>query len=361
MHRSAINTKPSKRDAPTTMSAPTYGKSSEAVSLLQTPPEWSVILFYFNTKSTSSELTVMCNSKRFILRLLAENLSESPKLKERYLFFLQVADEFELDGFTVEDFWDWAVEPLFPLFRELHSPDKTRQSTLDDFFSPETFVYTLRAVSDDLVPEKCESEEPESMFGALLPDEYLAPWTSFSPSEIRVCEEKVIGPPDHTPHKVLLKDGSVAFLKLMHRGDKRFLKTELDTYNKIDKARFDSTTRVSRLHGLVRDEGGAILGLLLTYIDCRNLTLSCAVKPETSTTLREKWTAQLQDLVTQLHGAGIVWGDAKPDNVLIDSNQNVWLVDFGGGYTEGWVPKTLAGTTEGDLVAVEKMIEFINI
>ncbi|UPK91432.1 hypothetical protein LCI18_002367 [Fusarium solani-melongenae] len=260
----------------------------DAMLLLQTPPEWSVIGFNFSIRNTDSELTVMCNGKRFVLRLFADNLSESPKLRECYLFFLRVAEEFELDSFTVEDLWDWATEPLFPLFRELPHLDKTRQSTLDGFFNPETIVYTLRA--------------------------------------------KVVGPPNHTPRKVLLNDDTVAFLKLMHRGDKQFLKTELDTYKKIDKARLDSTTRVSRLHGL----------------------------PETPTALREKWAAQLRDIITQLHNAGIVWGDAKPDNVLIDSNQDAWIVDFGGGYTEGWVPKTLAGTVEGDTVALEKMIEFIS-
>ncbi|WAO87262.1 Protein kinase domain-containing protein [Fusarium falciforme] len=84
------------------------------MSLSQTPLEWSVVGFYSSTRNTNSELTVICNGKRFVLRLVADNLSESPKLKERYLFFLRVAEEFELDGFTVEDLWDWAAEPLFP-------------------------------------------------------------------------------------------------------------------------------------------------------------------------------------------------------------------------------------------------------
>ncbi|EEU37280.1 uncharacterized protein NECHADRAFT_78389 [Fusarium vanettenii 77-13-4] len=288
------------------MSAPTAETCGDPMSLPQITLEWSVVGFNFNIRNTDSELT-----------------------------------------------------PLFTLFRKLPPPDKTRQLTLDDFFNPETFVYTLRAASDNLVPEKCENQNQDSMFGILLPDELFTPWTSFEPSEIRVCEEKVIGPPNHTPRKVLLKDDTVAFLKLMHRGDKQSLKTELDTYNKIDKTQLDSATRVSRLHGLVRDDSGAIFGLLLTYIDCKNVTLSCAVKPGLSTVLREKWAAQLRDSITQLHDAGIVWGDAKPDNVLIDSNKDAWIVDFGGGYTEGWVPKTLAGTIEGDLVALEKMIELI--
>lgn len=301
----------------------------------------------------------MCNDKRFVIRLFADNFSESPKLRDRYLFFLQVAEEFELDGFTVEDFWDWAVEPLLPLFWELPTPHKTWQSTLYDFFNPETFVYTLRAVSDELVPEQYESSPTESRFGVFLADEFCAPWTSFSPSEVRVCEEKVVGPPSHTPRKVLLNDGTIAFFKLMHRGDKAFLENELDTYEKIDKARLDSTIRVSRLHGLVRDDNGVVFGLLLTYIDCKHVTLSCAVEPGMPITLRKKWVAQLRDIVSQLHSAGIIWGDAKPDNVLIDRNQDAWVVDFGGGYTEGWVPKILAGTIEGDRIALEKMVEFI--
>lgn len=59
--------------------------------------------------------------------------------------------------------------------------------------------------------------------------------------------------------------------------------------------------------------------------------------------------------------SGIIWGDAKPDNVLIDSNQDAWVVDFGGGYTEGWVPKQLAETMEGDRHGLEKIVEFIGI
>lgn len=161
------------------------------------------------------------------------------------------------------------------------------------------------------------------------------------------------------PHKVLLSDETIAFFKLMRRGDKGFLKHELDTYKKIDKARLGSTIRISRLHGLVRDDNGAILGLLLTYIDCKHVTLSCAVEPGTPVALRKKWVAQVRFIISELHGAGIVWGDAKPDNVLIDRNQDAWVVDFGGGYTEGWVPKNLAGTVEGDLLALEKIGEFI--
>ncbi|PNY25164.1 Serine/threonine-protein kinase PKH1 [Tolypocladium capitatum] len=98
---------------------------------------------------------------------------------------------------------------------------------------------------------------------------------------------------------------------------------ELDSYTKIKAAPLDDTLPIPRLQGLVRDGSGPVYGLLLTYIDCQRVTLACAApKPDTPTCLREKWAVQIQDTVRQLHNADIVWGDAKPDNMLIDRNQD---------------------------------------
>ncbi|GKU09159.1 unnamed protein product [Fusarium langsethiae] len=337
----------------------TSNTSSNAQSPPQTPPAWSVVGFTFSTVITDSELVVMCNSKRFVIRLHADNFSESPKLKESYLFFLKVAEEFELDDVTVEDFWDWIVNPLLPIFRKLPTPDKSAPPTLNEFFNPETFVYTLRAVSGELMPVLERDRQHESLFGISLTDEFCTPLVSFDPSEVQICQENVVGPPSHTPRKVFLNDGTIAFLKLVRRGDKQFLKNELDTYRKIDRAQLDNKLRISRLRGLVQNNDGVIFGLLLTYIDCGRVTLSCSVQPGTQVAQREKWVAQIQEIVGQLHDAGIVWGDAKPDNILIDRNQDAWVIDFGGGYTEGWVPKSLAGTMEGDRIALKKIVDYI--
>jgi hypothetical protein len=327
---------------------------------LEMPPPWNVIEFTFSKTDSDSELVVMCNGRCFIIQLFADQLSES--LRDQYLFFLRVAENLELDGLYVQDFWNWAVEPLIPFFRAVGPDDKARQPTLDNFLFPETFVYTLRAVSGQLIPEpkdRNHAEHVEPRFGIPLADGICAPWAYFLPSEILICQNHVPGPPSQTPSRVLLKDGSVAFIKLMRRGDNQPLLNELDKYKMLDEARLGNTLRVSRLRGVVRDESGLVFGLLLTYIHCKFMTLSYAVKLETSPSLQQKWATQLRDIIDQLHDAGIVWGDAKPDNVLIDTNQDAWVVDFGGGYTEGWVPKKLAGTMEGDQHALEKMVEFI--
>ncbi|KLP04396.1 uncharacterized protein Y057_7708 [Fusarium fujikuroi] len=310
------------------------GTSDDAPSPSATSPAWSVIQFTFSDRNSDSELAVMCNNKRFIIHLSVDTFSESPKLKDRYLFFLQVAEEFELDSADLQ--------------------------TLHGFFNPETFVYTFQTVSDDRIPHLDRDAQHQSLFGISVPAELCASWKSFDPSEVRICQEDVIGPPSHTPRKALLNDGTIAFLKLVRRGDKQSLKNELDTYGKINRAELDNKMRISRLHGLVRNnDDGITFGLLLTYVDCGRVTLSCALTPGTEVSLRAKWAAQVQEAIAQLHDAGIVWGDAKPDNILIDVNEDAWLIDFGGGYTEGWVPKILVGTMEGDRIALEKILEYI--
>ncbi len=58
---------------------------------------------------------------------------------------------------------------------------------------------------------------------------------------------------------------------------------------------------------------------------------------------------------------GIVWGDAKPDNIIIDMEDNAWILDFGGGGTPGWMDNDLMDTKEGDLYVVAKMKEELKL
>lgn len=50
-------------------------------------------------------------------------------------------------------------------------------------------------------------------------------------------------------------------------------------------------------------------------------------------------------------------GDVKPDNVLIDSKDNTWLIDFGGGFNSGYVDENVIETVEGDLQGVSRIME----
>lgn len=47
--------------------------------------------------------------------------------------------------------------------------------------------------------------------------------------------------------------------------------------------------------------------------------------------MREKWVPQDQHTIGELYAADIAWEDAKPENVLIDGNE-----DACGGFRESW-------------------------
>ena len=132
---------------------------------------------------------------------------------------------------------------------------------------------------------------------------------------------------------------------------------ELRAYSKIHAARFDATVRTSQLHGLVENGNGAVMGLLLSYIDCGGATLQCATDDRDPNFLqpRQKWFKQISHTLKHLHSQGIVWGDAKAANVLVDANDDAYLIDFGGGYTQGWVEKEKSNSIEGDLQGLENI------
>jgi hypothetical protein len=56
-----------------------------------------------------------------------------------------------------------------------------------------------------------------------------------------------------------------------------------------------------------------------------------------------------------------VWGDAKADNLLLDENNDAWLIDFGGSFTEGWVDKEKAETLEGDIQGMGKILDYLGV
>ncbi|TKW55962.1 hypothetical protein CTA1_5149 [Colletotrichum tanaceti] len=52
--------------------------------------------------------------------------------------------------------------------------------------------------------------------------------------------------------------------------------------------------------------------------------------------MKLKTTAtSLYKLITDKPSIGIIWGDVKAENVLIDSDDNAWIIDFRGNYTYG--------------------------
>lgn len=75
--------------------------------------------------------------------------------------------------------------------------------------------------------------------------------------------------------------------------------------------------------------------------------------------LRRRWADQITYSLGKLHERGVIWGDAKADNILIDENDEAWIINFGGSYTVGWVDKEKAGTLEGDMQGLAKTFDVL--
>ncbi|EFY84560.1 hypothetical protein MAC_09406 [Metarhizium acridum CQMa 102] len=61
--------------------------------------------------------------------------------------------------------------------------------------------------------------------------------------------------------------------------------------------------------------------------------------------LGDKWAAQVGKAVYELHRISGVWGDANPDDVLMDEENNAWITNFDDGYTHGWLDADKGGNS----------------
>lgn len=229
-------------------------------------------------------------------------------------------------------------------------------------------MFELDMLDEKLCPRRIVCETPPfrpsfCSFDDKFLDE-LEEWTHFyDPANIILSFKSPEDALFKQPRKVLIDDGQVeCFYKPCDSKSQAI--RELKTYRAIEGAGlYNRQLNICRIHGIVMDDHDFILGLLLSYVDCAGCLLSTKVIPEDvddpPMSVRRKWMQQLDTTLSGLHEAGIIWGDVKAENVLIDQNDNAWITDFGGGYTDGWVDKALAETIEGDLMGMAKIRQFL--
>ena len=153
--------------------------------------------------------------------------------------------------------------------------------------------------------------------------------------------------------KVRVRD-SIYCMKSIHRtGRETDFARELETLSQC------SHPNIIALVGLVEaPESDKVEGILLHFVDDARVIRNVE---QLSATDCEKWTVQITGAVRYLHEKGLVWGDAKPSNVLIDKNDNAVVVDFGGGYTEGWVDEANQETVRGDLQGLARIVSYMRM
>ncbi|KAF7555258.1 hypothetical protein G7Z17_g2265 [Cylindrodendrum hubeiense] len=320
----------------------------------------------------NARFTVRRNGKAFYIKVSPSHFVNSPTMTDKYLSYLEVlrSGEEVLGDIYDTDVYEWVMAPFEPLFAELapspSSHPKDIRISLQDHLFPDFFVFDLDIVDEKLCPRRVATDRsPHRPSFVRFDDELLddlETWTTFyDPAGITLSfknpEDALFMP----PKKVLIDNRKAeCFFKPCNSGTQ--IKQELKAYKMILAAGLDSQLHLCHLYGVVMDDSNFILGLLLTYIDDGDRPLSTRIHPDDPNdpppAIRERWIGQLDATFAELHKAGIVWGDVKAENVLIDRDNNAWITDFGGGCTEGWIDKEIAGTVQGDWVGMAKLRKF---
>jgi serine/threonine protein kinase len=310
------------------------------------------------------QLSIECNGKVFEV-ILSPTISSSQGgtieelLLKRLSAALKSADENE--EFAVqEEIADVVCETRLPTFKQLAPSLKISSSLIDlhSFLYPETFYFQLVTINGKLhIVERDDGTLEAREFTLNAPDSRLPRIRSQDIQVLKSFRNKNIT-------KVLVH-GHERCCKIAGRMTEQAVPREFDCLRKIYAADI-RYLRVPKLVGLVQSSSnGAVIGILEEYIytppEIGQKTLQHIDVKNVPDERRAKWVSQVQETVETLHRIGIVWGDGKADNVLIDVNDDTWLIDFGGGWTNGWVDAKLAGTAEGDNQAVGKIARFLGM
>jgi hypothetical protein len=251
---------------------------------------------------------------------------------------------------------------------------RTPQYSLHDWYNTPASFFDLAIEKAELTPiEAKETPQLRKTLDDLLPSlpmpKYIRdlpnlPWVD--PTDIKVLSTSTHDPacPVH-PALVLTripdaKTNEAFFFKAVDPTHPSPTKREIQVLQKIHHLNLDSQINVPKLHALVRcnksSSKNSIMGLLLTPIPEPVTPLTKHLTPSTlPASTRNSYAEQVQKTISILHSNNIVFGDAKADNFLIDKDGKLWIIDFGGSYTEGWVDEENMETETGDWQGIEKV------
>jgi hypothetical protein len=323
-------------------------------------------------------VTVRYPGAIFYILWSPSDLASAPHIQEDYMARLgELNDDDENPAVPLRKL----VQPFDALMHQLAPPSKQAPFLLYDYLYPEWFQLKATGTEKSQTLQPVHMHEvddpvcrPGWVLSGLMRGLNLSEWVPrwFSSNEIELPADGERHPLLHIPAKVVIMESRTeCFFKSLGAASQGTY-DELVAFRAIEDATkrgalpFD--TRICRLIGLVVDTVGTVkprphvVGMLLTYIKPKReilSTLQYVARAADSHRHLPRWANDVEHIVGALHRAGCVWGDAKPDNVLVDSEDNVWVVDFGGGYTPGWIDEELQGTKRGDLQALEKIRQWL--
>lgn len=239
---------------------------------------------------------------------------------------------------------------LYPATHRFQLIDTSGKATLTPIAPDE--AYTVSGVEREYV----SAEEDELDIDATLP--------SYLTNSILIDEVFVEG--NWRIASLVTADGRAMFCKANGHGGGLVgtdVGRELECVQDIRRLlppTHEPRIRIPQLLGYVRHfDSGRVVGFVREWVPGRLLrNIDIAAVPVQQS---RKWLGQIDDTVRALHTQQIIWGDGKAASVSIDEQDDAWLIDFGGGWTDGWVDKELADTVEGDQQALIKIDEFLKV
>lgn len=299
-------------------------------------------------------MAVMCRGKRFHITISPENLRE---YQQEYTRLYDAYEDSEGLDF-LKELEDWVLRPFLRLFSEL-APELSptpQKATVAECFNPPTLFFTLESVHGVLSAVRT-SDNPEAA-------RLWIPCTEIRQDLIRP-ELRIVRPKDlevvwdprtedgPDARKVTLGTTEHYFLKQLACEMDDSVGIEAECLLRLEDMGVLEKIRVPKLHGFVQyEDENRIAGLLLTFIDARETLAAIIAFENPSDTLKLKWMYQVEEMLEAIHHAGVVWGDATADNVLIDKQDNAWIIDFAGFYTSEWNEEIRLETVEGDLQGI---------
>lgn len=273
------------------------------------------------------------------------------------------SDDDQDSGSAAVELRNWILSGFGDVTAEWAPPDREPiESSLYEWYHGPTYFYDLQIKGGKLSPSLQETTDElnariEKLVPRLKMPKYIQsidlPW--INAHDLTVQSEVSLPEPAH-PGKVVDKDGNVYFFKPVVPDEPGPVKREISILQKL--AEKDLDIKVPRLLGFVSFNNSKTdaMGFLLSNIDAPK-PLTKLLKKSVPRAKRAEWATTSERYVKTLHENNIIWGDAKADNFIVDGNDELWIIDFGGSYTEGWVDPELNETIEGDDMGLEKVVK----
>ncbi|KAL2274490.1 hypothetical protein FJTKL_03161 [Diaporthe vaccinii] len=369
-------------------------------------PFYHVLDFFYDDEDGCA-LTVTRNSVRFHIIADAKQLRREPDVEEglEYFRLLQslrdserredertsidsgvdlhsshtTDSESKRSGTTCEDAEEkmhkWLLAPVSAHLNDLApdpSPSDEQTQTLEQWYACKTHFFNLEIADHTLQAfEMASSEDLEERMAKLRPHlapipKYISkvdvPWYSSADLAVLQCSDT----PDPY-HPCLVKhqqSGEQMFFKTVDNNNTQPIKREVDILDKIEKKGLIHKFHCPKLLGIVtcatlaeaeKNSRSSIMGFLQTAIN-QPTPLTTKLDSAIPQDKRDAWARKADEAKNILHENGIIWGDAKADNFVVDAEENLWIIDFGGSYTEGWVDPEIAETKKGDNMGVKKIV-----